>query len=318
MRIGTSIPVNNNEDTIAQVIRSISSFTDVLVLINNDCTDNTLRIAKSIRPDVAVIDFPGKLWSFSDLKNTGIDYLDDKVDWILCCDGDDIIGNPDSVRSFLEQATADLIIGDVIFSDLIYKQARAFRTRKNIAFTGAVHEVLCGYSTEQCFPIQYKPLQLPKAKLQEPSIKRNIRIGENISNPTSRDLYYLANSYREDEQYSKAIETYNKYLPISTYHDEKVSAFTYRSKCYRSQKKFNEAIVSGLQGLQVDQRFAELYLEIAYSYFELGEYHKCMAFCDIASSLKIPDTQFFIEKTAYTSQPLITKGWCLIKLAELR
>lgn len=308
-RIGVSICVRNNENTISQVLESIRPFADRLHIVNNDSTDNTLAAIIQVFPEAIITDFPGTLWNFGDLKNTGIRALEDKVDWIFVIDSDDVVLNPEIVRD-ATNSVSDLIMGDMVFKGgLTYKQNRMFRTGKGIKWEGAVHECLIGYNSTEYFPIKVQPLEVPKTANQEPSIKRNIRIGESIKDPGPRDLFYLANSYREDEQYSKAIDTYRKYRAISTFRDEIVWSYIYQSRCHRMQKDYYTSIKLCTEALRYDARFSELIMEMAFSNYEVAQYEDCIMWCKL-SMKEVPVTELFIEIDKYKEQPEITIWWC--------
>lgn len=109
-RIGVIIPAYNEEQSIGLVLKSIPSFVDDIVVVNNGSTDSTLERAREA--GATVLDEPRRGYGFACLK--GIDYLTHQhADIIVFLDGDfsDYPGELPLLLKPIVESECDLVIG---------------------------------------------------------------------------------------------------------------------------------------------------------------------------------------------------------------
>lgn len=327
MKVAVTLICKNEQLDIANCLNSIKDYVDEIIIADTGSTDNTLNVigdclkdfkgnAKVISSDVGMEN--GKIVSFADARNNVVDLVSSDVDYIISLDADDVFVNPEKLR---ENLVADVVWSKMFGHDRLH-QFNTLRIWKNglgIKWFGNVHEYLVVPPNTKA---HYSNLEIMHrygdAPGQEGGTERNLRIMKkeiDEGKAGSRTYFYYANQLRESGKLLEAIEYYNKYFPISYYHDEVCLAYLYRARCFRLLMDYRTAAKACFEGLAFDTKFAELWMELAFNYYELKDYKKCIAICDIAMTIPVPSTNLFVEVDKYTTQPHITKKFALEKLS---
>lgn len=90
-KISVIIIVKNAQNTLPECLNSLKEFGEI-ILLNNESTDNTLKIAKEFQKEFAhLYIYESKFIGFGALKNLALSYA--KNDWILNIDADEILEN---------------------------------------------------------------------------------------------------------------------------------------------------------------------------------------------------------------------------------
>jgi glycosyltransferase involved in cell wall biosynthesis len=97
MKIQAFILCNNEEMIMPYLMRHYSQFADVVILENNS-SDNTVALAKSLGAEVWKYDVPDEIndqW-YMDVKNNC--WKGSTADWVIVGDADEFVYHPDIVR----------------------------------------------------------------------------------------------------------------------------------------------------------------------------------------------------------------------------
>ncbi|AIW10333.1 TPA: glycosyltransferase family 2 protein [Campylobacter jejuni] len=90
-QISVIIIVKNAEQTLLECLNSLKGF-DEIILLNNESSDNTLKIANEFKKDFANLHiYHSAFIGFGALKNLALSYA--KNDWILSIDADEVLEN---------------------------------------------------------------------------------------------------------------------------------------------------------------------------------------------------------------------------------
>ncbi|EHZ3624512.1 glycosyltransferase family 2 protein, partial [Campylobacter jejuni] len=90
-QISVIIIVKNAEQTLLECLNSLKDF-DEIILLNNESSDNTLKIANEFKKDFAnLYIYHNAFIGFGALKNLALSYA--KNDWILSIDADEVLEN---------------------------------------------------------------------------------------------------------------------------------------------------------------------------------------------------------------------------------
>ncbi len=90
-KISVIIIVKNAQNTLPECLNSLKEFGEI-ILLNNESTDDTLKIAKEFQKEFAhLYIYESKFIGFGALKNLALSYA--KNDWILNIDADEILEN---------------------------------------------------------------------------------------------------------------------------------------------------------------------------------------------------------------------------------
>ena len=332
--IGVGMIVKNEERDLPEALESIERFADKILIVDTGSTDATESVVRAFakkhrRPfvqtaddipafGVAFVTYTGaselvegdwSLLNFAKARNHFVEALDSQCDWLMWVDADDIVGTPERVRDLIAKPFDAFNFSMVDRFDAPttrFNHMRLWRTGLGVKFAGACHEYPClpdnTRATHSGIDIMHRwDIQTTG----EVSTTRNLRILEREYNDGQRDsrtLFYLANSFRDCQRFIEAAKIYEEYFDIGGgWHDEKIYALVYWSRCLRWQGRNREATQIAFRGLALDDRFSELWMELAYSYIELGS-EKVVAAC-MAAIQPPAQTALFIELNKYQDQP---------------
>lgn len=113
MKIAVIIPCYNEEQTIKAVINDYKLFFDDIYVIDNNCTDNTVEIAKNCGANIIVESKKGK----GNAIRTAFNEID--ADVVVLTDGDSTYTAEDSnvLTKYLIERDFDMIIGNRLNSN---------------------------------------------------------------------------------------------------------------------------------------------------------------------------------------------------------
>jgi ADP-heptose:LPS heptosyltransferase len=134
---------------------------------------------------------------------------------------------------------------------------------------------------------------------------------------TSRLLFYFADALNNAGQVIKAVEIFKEYLTqYRGFHDEVVWAHIRLVRCLRVLKRNGEAFSYCFQCLALDQRFAEVWLELARLYYDAGLVEKALAVTYMIPTTA-PNTTLFLESNCYKDQPLRMRSFACQHLNKI-
>jgi hypothetical protein len=218
MKLGLCMIVKNEEKVIERSLRSALKFMDTWVIVDTGSTDSTMEIIRRIAKELGK---PGILeqrpWvNFGHNRSEALALASGYMDWIWMLDADDTIEG-DTSRIVLHSKQTGYNV-PIHHGDMRQKRVHVFNSNYTWRYVGAVHEYAdCTdgpYPTE-CLPetiwIQARtegsrsadPLKYAKdAEMIEEELKKGADPG--------RNLFYLAQSYRDANNVEKAIEVYKR------------------------------------------------------------------------------------------------------------
>lgn len=307
--------VKDEEKNITDCLESIKDVADEFVVVDTGSSDKTKEVVSKYTSnifDFKWIDDFSAARNFSLSKATG--------DFILWCDADDIVENPQDILPLLKQ-DFDIHDFNIIYGNDNFSQARLFRNFRNIRFAGRVHEYpvlddlffeiktdlptpqrVISHQRETKVNVRHKT---EKYRTEDRS-ERNYRIlkKELEEDPdNARTLFYLGNALKELKRYDEAVETYRKYLKVSIWVDEKWMAQRYIGCILQWQGKYEGAIRELEQAIKIDDRWAESYYYIGESHFLLKNYEACIEWMLKAAEKELPLSPLWKEVSVYQSAP---------------
>jgi glycosyltransferase involved in cell wall biosynthesis len=105
--ISVSIIASNEERNLQRLLPNIAGFAEEIILVYNDCCDDTVEIAKSF----GVLCFEQKWLGYKNQKNLAIQKC--TKEWILCMDADEVLSDElkQSIISFLSNKVSSICNG---------------------------------------------------------------------------------------------------------------------------------------------------------------------------------------------------------------
>lgn len=105
MKLSLCMIVKNEEDMLADALRSAEKYVDEMIIVDTGSTDNTIAIAEQFQ--AKVISFEEEQFSYGNARNIAI--RNATSEWILFLDADEIleVKGQSSIKDFLKDASFD-------------------------------------------------------------------------------------------------------------------------------------------------------------------------------------------------------------------
>lgn len=250
--------VRNEAKIIERCLNRVKDHIDYWVIVDTGSDDETMDL---IRKTLAAV--PGELhqrpWvNFGVNRSESLALAKGKADYLLLCDADEqIIFSPEFDASTLDkdgymlsyQGANDYAVTYLIRGDL------------NWRFVGVTHEyITCdkAYSREKINTISI--LDLKDGGFKADKFERDIRLLTQglIDEPdNARYQFYLANSYRDIQNYEKAAEWYQKRIASGGWKEEVTVAYENLGAAYESLKQSALALHAWLKGYDYNPKRLE-------------------------------------------------------------
>jgi ADP-heptose:LPS heptosyltransferase/glycosyltransferase involved in cell wall biosynthesis/SAM-dependent methyltransferase len=355
LELGVGMIVKNEQDDLPGCLDSLAEMADLICIVDTGSTDRTMAViaqwadahrwqacldgslpATLQARTVLVRSYTGaselengdwKLWNFGQARNQYVHTLNHLVNWILWMDADDVLLQPQQVRPLLGLGYDVFGFGIVDAPEnhsTRFIHHRLWRTGLGIEYFGACHEYPGWPKTARMhntdLNIQHRWTVSPN---QEAGPSRNLRILQREYQNgvrTPRVLFYLGNTLKDAGQYAAAIDVYAEYLALPVgYWDESIFCALYKMRCERQiayqNGDYAAFFSTGFTTLAREQRFSEVSMELAYAYFDLGQWQKSIALCHF-SLQAMPVCDLFLESNKYTDQPHRILARCYQQLGD--
>lgn len=245
--------VKDEAEVILRCLESVKDMIDYWVISDTGSTDGTQQIIKDF---FSQHEINGELWEeawqdFSYNRNHALSKAKGRSDYILMMDADDyfVAGegfgfknlSADGYMLKIERGSIDYFFLKLIRSDLDWR------------WEGVLHEFLtrnAGHSTDQYLGDYFVRSTCEGARGQNPDkYKRDIDVLTKalLDEPeNTRYQFYLAQSYRDDHNFEKAVEHYQKRANMGGW-DEEVYISLYEAA--NNQSKFSKNKVAVIESL---------------------------------------------------------------------
>lgn len=307
--------VKNESKVIERCLASAKPLIDYWVIVDTGSSDHTQEIIKNFMKDI-----PGELherpWvNFEHNRNEAFNLAKDKAEYLLFIDADDQFEiSPDFVRPELNKDGYFLKIN---YGGSTYSRPQLVRTDMDWHWGGVVHEALVShlaYDTGNLEGVSMRiigggdrsrdPKKFEKdAKLLEKALKKD---------PTNtRNLFYLAQSYRDAGKPKLALKHYEKRVAKGGWNQE-VFWSLYQIALLQEELKMPEEVVtkSYLKAFNYRPVRAEPLHRLA-SYYRLKEnYLMGYLISQYALTIKQPDDPLFVESWMYDYGILLEHSIC--------
>jgi tetratricopeptide (TPR) repeat protein len=307
--------VKNESKIITRLLESVFPLIDTYCICDTGSTDNTVEIIetffrnRSIQGKIVREPFRdfGYNRSFALKQCEGLP----NADFVLLLDADMILRITQKIP--LKEIKKLLLEGDAFFlfqgtESFYYKNVRIVRNNRDVKYWGVTHEYVKSpegfvyqvISREDLFIIDIGDGGSKVDKFARDIVLLKKGLEELPEN--DRYLFYLANSYKDTQQYDLAIETYKRRIAVGGWHEEIWYSNYNIGNCYKNQNKWEQAIYYYLEAFQHYPKRIENLYEIVHYYRENTKYHLAYQFYVMAvnSRNKIENYDFlFLKKDVY-------------------
>lgn len=300
--------VKNEEKIIKRVLESVKPYIDYWVICDTGSTDSTIDIIKTTLSDI-----PGELISelwqnFGYNRTYSLQHAKNKADYILLIDSDMELIVVDS--NFKEKLNADMYKirqccpsnGNITFS---YYNVRLLKGNNDYEYIGRTHEyVECKKDShiveelDTIFMYDYADGNNRSEKFIR-DIKLLKQDLEDDSN-NQRSMFYLAQSYKDLQNYEEAIIWYTNRINSGGWKEEIWYSKYMIGKCYYALEQYENAIYNYLDAFNYDtSRIEPLYCVVKHFRIE-GKQKLAYEFLKIAKQIPYPSSaQLFIDDEIY-------------------
>lgn len=295
--------VRNESKTILRCLNSVIDHIDSWIIVDTGSTDNTRELIIDFFYERKII---GQLYdaewvNFEHNRNEALIYAKNKADYILLIDADmELIVHDKEWKSKIPFDTCNVKQEN----NISYYNTRLLKGDFLYQYHGVTHEYIecLQYTTKGKFDL-ISMLDHGDGGYKSDKFKRDIILLEEaiITDPNNgRYHFYLANSYRDDNQKEKAIEFYKKRIAIGGWQEEVWNSLLHIARCYQYLKDWPNALNFYLQAYSFYPKRSEPLYDLAKYYRENNMPATGYHFAKIGLEIPYPkDDVLFIEKEVY-------------------
>jgi glycosyltransferase involved in cell wall biosynthesis len=306
MKLCLNMIVRNEAARIERALKSVAPHIDYWVIHDTGSTDNTVEIVEAFFKGRGIPGHftHGKFIDFSQARNEGLDAARSAPypwTYLLLCDADMelVVEDPD----FKKQ-----LIGGQCYlltqkgSGTTYNNVRFIGRRATGGYVGVTHEYIDIPPAGHITGVWYNDHadgsnRTNKARRDIKLLRDDLKKHPN----NGRSWFYLANSYKDDGDFVKAIRAYEKVIELGSW-DEEIFYSKYEiGRCWSALKSYDRFIAAMLEAYNYRPSRAEPLWELAKYYREKGQ--NTLGTMIAAEGMKIPypSDHLFVLDYPYTT-----------------
>lgn len=316
MKVSWHMIVKDEEEMIGCCLDSIKGLYDQLVIVDTGSTDKTKEICAKYTSDIYDFEW---IDDFAAARNFALEQCEhDIIGW---CDADDILdADPLRVRRYVKESFANGSIG--INMPYIYGHVDG-------GYQPSLKYVRMRFFGKDCYRWSGKVHEFPQKQVKGPqridktlefewhhhredkgegkmNTARNLKILRKVveEDPNPRYLFYLGKEMIYNGFFKEAIVTFQRYIPISDFHEEKHRAMYEMAYCFYKLKDYYNARVWALKAIETHQDYAQPYLLMGWTYTDVEDWKRARPWFLHATDLPVPTMDFFDYVPSRTYEPL--------------
>lgn len=274
-KVALSMIMKDEAKVLPRLLKSVLTVVDGYYIVDTGSSDNSIQIVKDffdkhgiqgeiIVDTTCVETIDGKtLFIYDKARNKALELIKGKADYgfFIDCDEELIISPSFNKEKFLEDLSK-IDLGSIIVQGSVkYNRQCLFKVSKPFRWVGKIHEVLVcdedmktGFIDHLTSFIHHDETDTNPEKYKNHALVLQKAVNENNS---PRDIFYLANSYRNAGDNENAIEYYRKRVNDFTdfegfYEERYESQFGIGNIYWTTGKPFQETIIEYLKCSELD------------------------------------------------------------------
>lgn len=314
--------VKNEEGILEKCLNSVKEIADEIIIVDTGSSDKTKEIAHLFTDKVYDFEW---INDFASARNFAFSKA--TMDYQFWLDADDIILEKDKV-AFLELKQTlppqiDMVLMKYNYvvdenNDPIYSfyRERLVKRANNYLWNDPVHEYIeygDNYLISE-IAITHKKVSTfsdRNLKIYEDQLQKNIPF-------SPRSLYYYARELRDNKDYIRAIEYFNKFLDTKRGDvANNINACLEMGKIYNQLKDDENALKCFFQSFTYDIPRAESCCEIAAIYSENEDYRKTIYWYEYTLTLNAPIDNSIVDIDSWNFVPAIELAVCYYKIGDV-
>jgi tetratricopeptide (TPR) repeat protein len=302
--------VKNESKIITRLLNSVLPVIDSYCICDTGSTDNTVELIESFFKQRNIT---GKIVyepfkNFAHNRNFALKSAEGMSDFVLLLDADMFLDVKDFKKEKLHNYDSFYILqGNENF---YYQNIRIVRNNGLYSYNGVTHEYVNTppYNRTHLFDKnELFIIDIGDGGAKSDKFERDIRLLTQglIDEPNNERYYfYLANSYHDNQQFEKSIETYQKRIDCKGWNQEVWYSYYKMGHCYKLLGKINDAICSWLSSMECLPERLETVYEIMHHYRNTGKNTLVKHFYQIAKEVLdknlFRDEYLFLHNDIYT------------------
>jgi glycosyltransferase involved in cell wall biosynthesis len=278
--------VKNEAHVLGRCLMSVRPYISRFCIVDTGSTDDTQRVIRMTLEDIPGEIHEREFRDFSTNRNEAL-ALAGKSGYALVMDADDVL----EVHPPVARLTAPGYAVRVDDDPLTYYRTILFKLDAGYEYRGVVHESLFGPVPSKLESVVYKRIgggARSLAGLQKKAA-RDAALLEAVTDPTPRDVFYLALSYRDAGELEKAREAYARRVFLDGFEEERFIAALEFAKLEARLGSDRDLVVAAYMRAHAMRPTRAEPLRYLARYLE-----------SLADGIKKPDDTLFIEEAAYT------------------
>lgn len=294
--------VKNEALRMPRCLSSIKRFIDTWVIVDTGSTDDTIKVIKEVLDGI-----PGELYregwrNFGYNRTSALKKAKGKADYLLLCDADEQIIV--DTHKFNRDSLTDDIYRIRYEGNLDYAVPYLISGKLDWEFRGVTHEYLHTDSTTSTSEIKgLSIIDYGDGGSKENKFQRDIELLEQgiIDEPeNSRYKFYLANSYKDTENWEKAIHWYLERIKAGGWKEEVTCSYEYLGRCYSEIGDHKSALFYWTSGFDYNPKRAECLYEAGKLCRTLGMNALAYNYLIQSKDIQYPRTDIlFIRRDVY-------------------
>lgn len=298
--------VKNESKIIIRLLDSVFKIIDYWVIVDTGSTDETKEKIINYFKDKNI---PGELHE-KEFVNFGINrthaltLAKNKADFLFFMDADHVL-KYDNTFSKEQFKYFDEINIQLKTGCLKYYLIRFLRANMNIKSVGVTHEYY-EYDKNNAKIANFKNIWIDDhgdGGCRHLKFDRDIKLLENSvkNNPdNTRDLFYLAESYKHNNQIDNAIKYYKLRIKSEHFPEERWYAMYMIGYCFLKQENEKEGLIWCLKAYEFRTKRSESLYILTEFYINKKKYELANIFCNIGSKIKYPKNEIlFVNEDIY-------------------
>lgn len=330
--IGLALIAKNEEKRLPQLLASIEGAFDQIVLVDTGSTDGTVNVFRRWARKQKGLDFRIEHFEwvkdFAAARRYAHSFI--TTEWECWADCDDVITGAQNLRRVVAQApdpVAAYVFGynygqhpDTRECVCYLKRERLVRRGKS-QWVNRVHEaqVIDGFVQEVEPAIaEWVHCKQWSEVSEDVDFHRNIDILDawvQDEPENTRVLVYLGTENMARGNHEDAMAWFHKYLGLNPeWDEERAQVHRKLALCYLNAGRYDEAQECAFSALKIMPNWTDSYLTLAESCYAMGQYEKCIQWCDEVIRRGKPETMLIINPLDYSFNPLKLKAGSLAVL----
>lgn len=278
IKIGLCMIVKNESHIIKESLTATLPLIDTYCIVDTGSTDNTIEVIKTFYEEHGIQgEVHQREWkNFGHNRSEALKLCDNKMDYILVIDADDLITWERNGKEELLQilrTNPNVVNFKIHQGDLVYSRMQVFKANDDWKYHGVLHE----------YPGNGKPNKIVNCPNGMFMTSRRLGDRNKCADKMKRDIavflkaledepnneryvFYLAQSYRDDGQIDEAVKWYTKRFEMGRWYEEMyISAYNVAKlthskewtwKAHHCNPKRIECLVSYLSFCRMTNQFS--------------------------------------------------------------